>query len=81
VAEVEFPTVLAAFMLLSKSEAPGHGREGCMKILKHYLPHDDKPSVPKLAALNKHAEILSVVQTLLGQPAQSAVEEPYDPLA
>ena len=78
---VEFPTVLAAFLTLNQSAAPGHGREGVVKILAHYLPGDPKPSVPKLAALGRNAEILAAVQALLGAAAAPAVEEPYDPLA
>jgi len=76
---VQFDEVLQAFMALNKSQAPGHGREGVIGILTKYLPQDPKRSVPKLAALNRNAEILADVNALMNVGANDAAD--YDPLA
>jgi hypothetical protein len=81
VAAVEFPAVINAFMALNQSTAPGHGREGVIKILNKYLFGDPKPSVPKLATLGKNAEILADVNALLATVPAPAAEAAYDPLA
>lgn len=79
-AAVSFDEVVQAFMEINKSSAPGHGREGVIGLLSKYLPNDAKPSVPKLQALGRNAEIYADARALLGiKPAPAPTAE-YDPL-
>ena len=79
-AEVPFQSVVDVMTAINKSDKPEHGRVGLLSILKKWLPKDDKPSVTKLAALGKNAEIVAEAQALLnGTPAAAA--EDFDPLA
>jgi hypothetical protein len=77
---VSFDVVIAGFTALNKSTAAGHGREGVIAVLTEFLPGDPKPSVPKLAALNRNGEILAAVNRVLSV-APAAPEAAYDPLA
>jgi hypothetical protein len=72
---VTFDVVIAAFTALNKSTATGHGRDGVIAVLNQFLPGDPKPSVPKLAALNRNAEILAAVNRVLGV-APAAADDP-----
>lgn len=72
---VDFQAVVSAMTALSKSDKPGHGRDGVLAILKKYLPGEERPVVTKLAPLNKNAEIVAEVNALL-----NAAEVEFDPL-
>ena len=43
-----FKDVLEAAKALNASQAPGHGRQGVLDVLKALMPADPAPSVPKL---------------------------------
>lgn len=75
--EVGFPQIVERITVLNKSALPGHGREGTLAILRKYLPGDDRPSVTKLQALNRNAEILADIEAALA-PAEATE---FDPLA
>ena len=74
--EVPFSKVVEAMTSLSKSDKPGHGREGLLAVLKKYLPGEDRPTVTKMQPLGINAEIVKHVESLL-----NAVEADFDPLA
>lgn len=58
-AGASFKDAQAAVVALSKkSPEEGGGRDGVMRLLKHFLPNEATPTVPKLEALNKHQEII-----------------------
>ena len=76
-AEVPFSKVVERMTELSKSDKPGHGRDGVLAVLKKYLPGDDRPTVTKLQPLGLNAAILAHIETVL---APAAAEE-FDPLA
>lgn len=76
-AEVPFAKVVEVMTALSKSDKPGHGREGVLGVLKKYLPGDDRPTVTKLQPLGINAEIVAHVESLLAP----AAETDFDPLA
>lgn len=79
-APVAFDAVVQLFMEINKSTAAGHGREGVMGLLTKYLPNDPKPSVPKLQALGRNADIYSDASALLGAKPVPAPTAEYDPL-
>ncbi len=76
-ADVPFSKVVEAMTAMSKSDKPGHGREGVLGVLKKYLPGDDRPTVTKLQPLGINAEIVAHVESLLAP----AAETDFDPLA
>lgn len=76
-AEVPFAKVVEVMTTLSKSDKPGHGREGVLGVLKKYLPGDDRPTVTKLQPLGINADIIKHVESLL----TPAAAEDFDPLA
>lgn len=58
-AGASFKDAQAAVVALSKkTPEEGGGRDGVMRLLKHFLPNEATPTVPKLEALNKHQEII-----------------------
>lgn len=58
-AGASFKDAQAAVVALSKkTPEEGGGREGVMRLLKHFLPNEATPTVPKLEALGKHQEII-----------------------
>lgn len=74
--EVPFQLITDRGMALGKSEVPGQGREALLKILRKWLPNDEKPTLSKLAPLGKNAEILADIEAAM-RPAA----EDFDPLA
>ena len=74
---VAFSQIVDRITVLNKSPEAGHGREGVLAILRKYLPGDERPSVTKLQALNRNAEILADIEAALA-PAEAAE---FDPLA
>lgn len=75
---VAFQQIVDRITVLNKSPEAGHGREGVLAILRKYLPGDERPSVTKLQALNRNAEILADIEAAL---APAAAEAEFDPLA
>lgn len=71
----EFPAVVAVLTAINKSAAAGHGRDGVLKVIAHFLPGVEKATVPMLAPLGKNAEIIEFAQAIL-TPADAE----YDPL-
>lgn len=74
---VAFQQIVDRITVLNKSPEAGHGREGVLVILRKYLPGDERPSVTKLQALNRNAEILADIEAALAP----AAEAEFDPLA
>jgi hypothetical protein len=71
----DFPAVVAVLTAINKSTAPGHGREGVLKVIAKFLPGVEKATVPMLSPLGKNAEIIEFAQSIL-----TPAEEEYDPL-
>lgn len=64
-AELNFDKdVLPALVEVSKSTKAGCGREGLVKMIKHFGLADGK-KVPELATLNRHADVLAYAKALL----------------
>lgn len=76
-AEVPFAKVVEAMTAISKSDKPGHGRDGVLAVLKKYLPGDERPTVTKLQPLGLNAQIVKHVEAML----TPAAEAEFDPLA
>lgn len=76
-AEVPFAKVVEAMTAISKSDKPGHGRDGVLAVLKKYLPGDERPTVTKLQPLGLNAQIVKHVEAMLAP----AAEAEFDPLA
>ena len=71
--DVPYAEVLAKFKELNA--AAGHGRESVMAVLKKFLPNEAAPTVSKIEALGRNAEVLAEISALLAPAAD------FDPLA
>lgn len=61
-----FDEVVRTIMEINKSKAPGHGREGVLRVLNEFgFDGSEGKRVPNLEALGKNAEILAFSKSLL----------------
>lgn len=64
-----FADVTAKIIELNKSQKPGHGRDGVLAVLAHFLGDATGKRVPDLEALGKNDEIIAFTDSLLTAPA------------
>jgi len=77
---VKYADVLAKFKLLNVGTEPGQGRDGVMAVLKKFLPNEAAPTVSKIEALGRNADVMAELDSLL-KPAAAAPADDFDPLA
>lgn len=73
--EVSFEAMFEAAKKVAAGAAPKLGRDALTAVLKEYLPNEAQPTVTKLGALGKNAELLARFESML-KP-----DEAFDPLA
>lgn len=67
-AEVPFKAIIDKVTVLLKSDKPGQGRPAVQAILAKWLPGVEGPTVTKMQALGKNAEILADIEAALAEP-------------
>lgn len=73
--EVSFEVMFEAAKKVAAGSGPGLGREALTAVLREYLPNEAQPTVTKLGALGRNAELLARFESML-KPAEA-----FDPLA